>query len=750
MFWIPSAMALPSVDAPLKTGAKAPADAAVVIGIESYPLLGRDVPYAEADARAVADTLIYTRGIPLGRVHVLTRGTTREDILAAVQDLGDDVRSGGTLFIYFAGHGAASGKSRTLLGADVKATTDSFAARGVPTNELSILGSKGGGQVVMLVDACFGGAGRDGAELVPGTRWLVPVDPEEGQWAATIENQVAAPLPEAGHGLFTWLAVGAMRGWADGELSGKRDGEVTADEAQAWVVSALRTMGRKEQTPSLSADLDGFRLTRGVSERIDGSVLAGLWGGSVGVPAATSATATGFGDLSLDVTAKVRQQECDQEGLRLGAAARSAKLDAAVKAASAEASAAWGKLAPQARACEALDAASLTECVKTVDAFVARAEGLKVSLPAGVEPVKTACGTTTPAFAADSRSVAVAELSAAKTQASRLKAALGSAATATRASGAAATSSTKSGSAAKPSAQECEAEALRLGAAARAAKLENEAKKAADAAGAAWVKLAAEAKACEVQDATGRAKCAERVDAFITRAESLTVTLPEGEEEVLTKCGTAHPAFGRGSRGVSVAELEPAKVQWARLAAAPAARSSASAKPTEKAADVSPSRVEAPAKVPEPTNAAETTRVAESKTMVKAGSSPSSSRRWFAASILSGAPLIQGRVGWRSRSRVVVGLEASSGNVSFGNHDGAEFRVWVAGWGPFLDVPIGERGAFHAEVGVGYVTDGPGLQSEIGYVHRAPTGFTYQIGVAAWTDFDRGGAQPNVGLGYTW
>jgi uncharacterized caspase-like protein len=113
MLLLPFAFAAPpSIDTPLRTGQTSPADAAVVIGIEHYPLLGRDVPYAEADAQAVANTFVYTRGIPLGRVLTLTENPTREDILAGVRDLGQQVHGGGTLFIYFAGHGAAADNTR--------------------------------------------------------------------------------------------------------------------------------------------------------------------------------------------------------------------------------------------------------------------------------------------------------------------------------------------------------------------------------------------------------------------------------------------------------------------------------------------------------------------------------------------------------------------------------------------------------------------------------------------------------------
>lgn len=55
---------LPSIDDPLRTGSKAPADAGIVIGIEDYLRPGvPSVPYASRDAAAFSDFLISTRGI---------------------------------------------------------------------------------------------------------------------------------------------------------------------------------------------------------------------------------------------------------------------------------------------------------------------------------------------------------------------------------------------------------------------------------------------------------------------------------------------------------------------------------------------------------------------------------------------------------------------------------------------------------------------------------------------------------------
>ncbi|MBT3223578.1 MAG: hypothetical protein HN348_31290, partial [Proteobacteria bacterium] len=70
-------------------------------------------------------------------------------------------------------------------------------------------------------------------------------------WYAAAGDQLAGPLDEVGHGAFTYLAIGALRGWADGEVDGQRDGQVTAEEAQLYVGRAMRTLQIVGQQPEM-------------------------------------------------------------------------------------------------------------------------------------------------------------------------------------------------------------------------------------------------------------------------------------------------------------------------------------------------------------------------------------------------------------------------------------------------------------------------------------------------------------------
>ena len=115
----------------LPSGQRHTADTAVVVGISDYLVLP-DVPYADRDADAFVNWLVYPRGVPLDRVHQL-KAASKEHIEKAVQRAGQDVEEGGTVWVYFAGHGAAdpSTTERILLGDDTRSDTTSFTGRGV-------------------------------------------------------------------------------------------------------------------------------------------------------------------------------------------------------------------------------------------------------------------------------------------------------------------------------------------------------------------------------------------------------------------------------------------------------------------------------------------------------------------------------------------------------------------------------------------------------------------------------------------
>lgn len=255
------ALAAPlDVDTRLDTEVSRPQDAAVVIGIEHYAYLP-EVPHALRDAEAVRSWLVHTRGIPADRVEVLLDGQARAGKIAhALERLHETVGPDGTAWVYFAGHGAASPTDgqRLLLGVTTSPDPEVFEDDAVQV--AALVNAAGGGEVpvVLLVDACYTGRGRDGAALLEGERLLVPTwatEPRAGvlEWTAAQAGQTSGPLDGARHGAFTWAVLAALRGEADGALGDPRDGVVTAAEGRVWVEKALRAEQVHTQTPRLDA-----------------------------------------------------------------------------------------------------------------------------------------------------------------------------------------------------------------------------------------------------------------------------------------------------------------------------------------------------------------------------------------------------------------------------------------------------------------------------------------------------------------
>ena len=255
----------PHIDLPLRTNAQANRDAAVVIGVETYAFLP-DVEHARSDARAMHNTMVYTRGIPAEQVQLL-QNANREQILSAVQRARE--AADGMLWITFSGHGAASPDTGELLlvGDDAKSDAQVFLSRSVSVSELV---QAAGGDVTLLLDTCHAGRGAQGSHLVEGARFAVPVaamadsqprsDGVVRIWTAARPSEIAQTYAPASHGLFTYFAVGAWRGWADGELDGQPDGRVTLREAHAYVARAIGTVDPGGQMPTLEgSDVDLVR-----------------------------------------------------------------------------------------------------------------------------------------------------------------------------------------------------------------------------------------------------------------------------------------------------------------------------------------------------------------------------------------------------------------------------------------------------------------------------------------------------------
>jgi formylglycine-generating enzyme required for sulfatase activity len=340
----------PALDRPPVAEGGGSKDAAVVVGIGDYAYLS-DIPGARANATAWYQWLKQTREVPVVRALFDEQGT-RAGILEAAEQMAKRVQPGGTLWFVFVGHGAPSqaGDDGVLVGAAAQQRVLDFYPNTVRRQELLDL-LEGGQQerLVVVLDACFSGRGGQGEALVKDLQPALL----SGSWSpsrATVltagrSDQFAGPLPGGARPSFSYLLLGALRGWGDLD----RDGQVTVAEAHSWVSDAmLELVTDRSQTPELQGADQDLVLSRGREPAPDLSAfVVGEGGGRPGELAdqlAQLARAQQQREAAEAAAAEAAQKA--RELLARLEAERNEKLDSAEDQVLREAASMWARMAP--------------------------------------------------------------------------------------------------------------------------------------------------------------------------------------------------------------------------------------------------------------------------------------------------------------------------------------------------------------------------------------------------------------------
>ena len=256
----PSLATAPQIE---RTGEK---DVAVIVAAEAYTFLP---PVHGAVDTANDWEIFFEQGLGVRNIHVLVnQQSTDVEMRRFARQAAEEVQPGGTLWFVFIGHGAPApeGDDGLLIGIDAQQNFESLVARGVRQQELLDLFDQGQQeQTVFIVDACFSGRSTDGAALIE-AQPVLPVDLMPRFERTTVilsaaqAEEFAGPLPHARRPAFSYLLLGALRGWA---ASGE---EVSASQALNFTRRALRGLpGRFQQTPGLFGTGD-IVLVRGARE----------------------------------------------------------------------------------------------------------------------------------------------------------------------------------------------------------------------------------------------------------------------------------------------------------------------------------------------------------------------------------------------------------------------------------------------------------------------------------------------------
>ena len=372
----------PSLSTPPASTGGSEKDAALLVGIEDYldPTM-QDIPGAKQNILDWQGYLTKTRKLPAGQLKILLNGAAiKESILEEAQRLSQVAKGKeGHLWVVFIGHGAPSrdGKDGLLVGADAQQTAVSMEARGLKHSELEAAIS--GVSTVMVLDTCFSGKSNSGASLAPGLQPVIPMYALLG--ASTVltaakGNQFAGPLPGGDRPAFSYLLLGALRGWGDSN----GDGSVTTEEAYAWSSDALNaTVTGRTQSPELQGD-GSLVIGKGkepgpdladIQQRLAGE------GRSVEVLKVPPEAGPDFAALAAQAAEADRQAEALRAQVE---SARRQKLDSGKSALQAQATKNWASLGP------ALSTGG-NSSIELVQDFVAAYKGKSVTVDGVTEAV---------------------------------------------------------------------------------------------------------------------------------------------------------------------------------------------------------------------------------------------------------------------------------------------------------------------------------------------------------------------------
>lgn len=291
----PAALAqYPSVSGAPSVTKAGKGDVALIVAVEDYAFL----PDVDGAITTGNDWETYFRkGLGIDTVYYRANGrATREDILKFAKRAAKDVGKDGTLWFVYVGHGAPAkdGKDGLVVGADAQGRPSSLKARGVPRTELlEALGAGKQKRTVAVFDACFSGKSSPDTALAKGLQPVVPTDMSKTDestlvLAAAAHDQYAGALPGAARPAFSYVLLGALRGWAD-----DGDGEVTAAEALNYTRRQLRYLDH-DQTPQLSGNAKAV-LVRGARAKDPGlgHYLTKAMRSTTSTPTSSSSSETG-------------------------------------------------------------------------------------------------------------------------------------------------------------------------------------------------------------------------------------------------------------------------------------------------------------------------------------------------------------------------------------------------------------------------------------------------------------------------
>jgi hypothetical protein len=243
-------------------GSAQPTAYALIVGVEKY----REAPAAagaRADAERFKALAVTTLGVPERNIRFLIdEAATRTDVEAELDWLKANVRAGGRVYFFFAGHGAADPATGAAYLVTGNARLGALGRTALPLDELlRALGDTAAREVFAFVDVGFGGAG--GRSITPpNTRpaAAVKLAPPAKVVLCTAAGDAGAAGPDAAGtaGLFTRHLLEGL-GAARADRNG--DGQISLQELVDYVQPRVANDAQAQQRVQRPAVAAGPSLT---------------------------------------------------------------------------------------------------------------------------------------------------------------------------------------------------------------------------------------------------------------------------------------------------------------------------------------------------------------------------------------------------------------------------------------------------------------------------------------------------------
>jgi TolB-like protein len=227
----------------------------LAIGVSKYRAADLNLRFADADARAIAETIgAAEAGRLYGkvRVKVLTNEeVSRESILDNMESFLGAAGPGDVTALFLAGHGVQDLASGSYYFLPHPATVDNLVTEGLRMTDFdAMLGvlRRNVRAVVVMLDTCHAGAfGLPSSRIVAAGEMAAQMSVGDGFFllAATKPGEESKEKGELGHGAFTYALLEAVRGAADVD----HDGVVSASELFAYVARRVPTLTEGRQHP---------------------------------------------------------------------------------------------------------------------------------------------------------------------------------------------------------------------------------------------------------------------------------------------------------------------------------------------------------------------------------------------------------------------------------------------------------------------------------------------------------------------